>query len=439
MAHFDEDARYLVDVHIVHGFCQIDDGNLAKLERKAAAYGNIMLHAASVEPTWDVSGVHHAKMMILFRYDDMAQIVIHTANMTSQDWNDTRNMIWCSPWLPRLVQPPPGCQAYAEPAAAVGLAFQADLMEYLRAYNECAGTLGTLPGRLGAYDFSAVRAALVASVPGRYRVNGPRRGRWGLLGLAQQLCRVEVAPGDSDVVVQVPSIATLGSKDTWLKGCLHAALAATATAREHVPGAPEPSLKILFPTADDIRRSVGGYGAGAGILTTLSTPQHTKQLAYLRPLLHRWGAGILDSQASAHGDAARPWTGLGRRPICHAKTYVRRAQGGNIEWALMTSADLSRQAWGHPPSGARGKMYLPSWELGVLIWPSMFGRNAQMAATTNADLPSQSGPGSPDVLVGVRLPYTTPLCPYEADDIPWIASRDYDKPDCLGQWWRGRS
>lgn len=236
-------------------------------------------------------GVHHAKLMILLRHDNTAQIVIHTA-ITSLDWYGTRNAIWCSPLLPRLGQRPQHSQASTDPAAAIGHTFKKDLIEYLRAYNARSRAIGTLPGRLGGYDFSAVRAALVASVPGRYPAGGAQSDRWGWPGLRRLLSTVPAAPGASDVVAQVSAVATLGSTDEWLSRCLRPALATTAPEQEDVPGASEPNLKILFPTAEDVRRSAGGHSAGAGVLTSISTPQQIKQLAYLRPFLCRQGRGV---------------------------------------------------------------------------------------------------------------------------------------------------
>lgn len=82
-------------------------------------------------------------------------------------------------------------------------------------------------------------------------------------------------------------------------------------------------------------------------------------------------------------------------------------------------------------------MTIASWELGVLIWPSIFGQDVQMVATTDGDLPTQSTIHNPTVLVGVRTPYTMPLRPYQADEIPWVVSMEHTEPDCLGRTWAG--
>lgn len=59
------------------------------LEKQAAeSYPNVQLIPAYMP---DPFGTHHTKMMILFRHDDFAQVVIHTANMIEQVSKDAGN------------------------------------------------------------------------------------------------------------------------------------------------------------------------------------------------------------------------------------------------------------------------------------------------------------------------------------------------------------
>lgn len=37
-------------------------------------------------------GTHHSKMLVLFRRDETAQVVIHTANMIPRDWKNVSCM-----------------------------------------------------------------------------------------------------------------------------------------------------------------------------------------------------------------------------------------------------------------------------------------------------------------------------------------------------------
>lgn len=58
----------------------------------------------------------------------------------------------------------------------------------------------------------------------------------------------------------------------------------------------------------------------------------------------------------------------------HIKTYTRVFAGpkrNRIAWYLLTSANLSRAAWGEYQKN-RTQLHIKSYELGVLICPSLF-------------------------------------------------------------------
>jgi hypothetical protein len=229
-------------------------------------------------------GTHHTKMMVLFRHDETAQVIIHTANMIAKDWTNMTNAVWKSPILTRTACPPDSsdCRISSLPIGR-GERFKADLLNYFRAYNRRQPTCHDLVQKLGHYDFSDVRAALVASVPGTFDVNDTSHTPWGWAALRQTLGAIEMSPGPSELVVQISSIATLGAKDEWLQKTLFDSLkvckGGTIT---------RPEFKVVFPTADEIRRSIDGYNSGASIHTKIQSQQQVKQLQYLRPLLHHW-------------------------------------------------------------------------------------------------------------------------------------------------------
>jgi tyrosyl-DNA phosphodiesterase 1 len=97
---------------------------------------------------------------------------------------------------------------------------------------------------------------------------------------------------------------------------------------------------------------------------------------------------------------------------------------------LVTSANLSKQAWGEATNSA-GEVRVCSYEIGVMVWPRLFGENATMVPTFKSDTPSE-GKTSDEVLVGARMPYDLPLVPYAKDDLPWCATGSYAEPDWLG-------
>lgn len=55
-----------------------------------------------------------------------------------------------------------------------------------------------------------------------------------------------------------------------------------------------------------------------------------------------------------------------------------------------------------------------------------------MVGTFRTDTPSEAAGGGKNV-VGLRMPYSTPLQKYGEDEIPWVASQAHTEPDSLGR------
>jgi hypothetical protein len=248
------------------------------LQEQVVEHKNVQLHAA---PMPEMFGTHHSKMMILFRHDDFAQVIIHTANMIAKDWTNMTNGVWKSPLLSKMPVLETSSTGPGSPTS-IGQRFKIDLLNYLRCYDSRRRTCGSLVERLSGYDFSGVRAVLVASVPGRHTLHNGAETRWGWAALSEHLKSIPCAPGTSEVVVQISSIATLGAKDDWLKKTLFGPLSGSKNLMTN------PKFKVVFPTADEIRRSLDGYASGGSIHTKIQSPQQAKQLQYLRPIFHHW-------------------------------------------------------------------------------------------------------------------------------------------------------
>ncbi|TGJ81080.1 hypothetical protein E0Z10_g7690 [Xylaria hypoxylon] len=442
MEHLDEDTRALTKVHVVHGFWKREDRNRLMLQEQAGQHKNITLHTAYMP---EMFGTHHSKMLVLVRHDDTAQVIIHTANMIAKDWTNMTNGVWVSPLLPKLESPRQVAGAHG--AIGSGSRFKFDLLSYLRAYNTVRNVCGSLVEKLAKYDFSAVRGALIASVPGRHDVDQePEATRWGWQGLKETLKSVPVQVGTSDIVVQISSIATLGANDTWLQRTLFDSLSASRSPRQQLrstarPRNSKPSFKIIFPTPDEIRRSLDGYASGGSIHTKVQSSAQTNQLQYLRPLFHHWANdsadGVLASTSAAeygtHKDAGR------KRAAPHIKTYIRYGEK-SIDWALLTSANVSKQAWGEAINRA-GEVRVASWEIGVLVWPELLTGDAEakMIGTFKTDEPKSEEANGDDSspIVGLRIPYDLPLQKYANSEVPWVATMSYTEPDRLGKMWLG--
>ncbi|KAI1102373.1 phospholipase D/nuclease [Jackrogersella minutella] len=412
MNHFDEDTRSLVKVHVVHGFWKRDDLQRLSLEQQSAQYDNVTLHTAYMP---EMFGTHHSKMLVLFRHDDTAQVIIHTANMISKDWTNLTNGVWQTPRLPRLVGP----QASSKLDMRIGRGpkFKADLLNYLRAYNTRRQICKTMVDELEKYDFSAVRGALVASVPGRHDVNeeDPNKTRWGWAGIKPVLRSIPVQEGKSEVVIPI-----------WLKRTLFDSLSLPSVRAN----TPKPTFKIIFPTPDEIRGSLDGYASGGSIHMKIQSATQAKQLQYMKPFLYHW-ANDCDKGTIEEGKTR---DGGRKRAAPHIKTYIRYNENRTIDWALLTSANISKQAWGEATNGT-GQIRIASWEIGVLVWPELFDDKAKMVGTFMKDMPTEGDLDGDEALVGLRIPYTLPLQKYGGTEIPWVATASYPQPDRLGRAW----
>lgn len=412
----------------------------------------------------EMFGTHHSKMMILIRHDDTAQVIIHTANMIARDWANMTQALWKSPLLP-LIKTETKVDRNQRHAVGSGQKFKVNLLNYLKEYNQKRPVCNSLVQNLAKYDFSAIQAALVASVPGRHNIyDETEETKWGWAALKQALQNVPVQEGKSQIVVQISSIATLGPTDTWLRRTLFESFKAS----KNKPGRREPTFKIVFPTPDEIRRSLNGYVSGASIHTKVQSAQQAKQLLYLKPFFCHWANDAPNGQRKflyhdnlifffcwpkltpSHnhielGQDAPVQEAGRKRAAPHIKTYIRYGADASIDWALTTSANLSKQAWGEAVNGA-GEVRIASWEIGVLVWPSLFAEKARMVGTFQKDAPDseegvvESTPteaGTRNPVVGIRIPYDLPLQAYGADEMPWVATASYPEPDWKGQMWTG--
>jgi tyrosyl-DNA phosphodiesterase-1 len=181
------------------------------------------------------------------------------------------NAVWLSPTLPVLRDTTPTSQPDAPMGS--GHRFKADLLNYLRAYNTKRDVCKPLVDQLASYDFSAVRGAFIASVPGRHPIHDePSATRFGWAATKHALRSVPVQLGKSEIVVQISSIATLGATNAWLERTLFHSLSSATLSN------PRPDFKIVFPTTPEIRRSLDGYASGGSIHTKIQSAQQAKQL-----------------------------------------------------------------------------------------------------------------------------------------------------------------
>ncbi|KAJ4291801.1 hypothetical protein N0V90_009696 [Kalmusia sp. IMI 367209] len=468
MPHFDVDVRDMIKVKIVHGFWKREDERRVKLIEVADRYPNVELISAFMP---DPFGTHHSKMLILFRHDDLAQVVIHTANMIPRDWNNMTQAAWISPLLPlqsTASTSPAGENINGAHPIGSGERFKTDLLRYLGAYDN---RLKGLTEQLVRYDFSAIRAAFLGSAPSRQKPSAAKstiQTSFGWLGLKEILSSIQIKDishtTPPSIVIQISSIATLGTNSTWLKH-LQSVLRSSASkdqapkvrnffakassSQDNATKKPSPTFNIIFPTAPEIRSSLDGYGSGGSIHTKIQSTAQQRQLEYLRPLFCHWthespGASTVQRREAHRGPAAP-----------HIKTYIRFSDADmrTIDWAMVTSANLSKQAWGELEN-KKEEVWIQSWETGVVVWPGLYGesKDTVIVPVFGRDLPQSEdvsgivGEGMGEVetrnvvgktVVGFRMPYDTPLSPYTPSEVPWCATLADDEPDWMGRTWQG--
>ena len=124
-----------------------------------------------------------------------------------------------------------------------------------------------------------------------------------------------------------------------------------------------------------------------------------------------------------------------------------------MDWAMVTSANLSKQAWGAAPN-VNGDVRVCSYELGVVVWPGLWeeglaaggaeGVAAEMVPVFKKDTlaiedqpqPHDLKSGPLPLQIGLRMPYDLPLVSYTADDEPWCATKSHDELDWRGGSWQ---
>ncbi|KAJ3106081.1 tyrosyl-DNA phosphodiesterase 1 [Phlyctochytrium planicorne] len=364
-----------------------------------------------VFPQVEMYGTHHTKAMIIFYKNDTARVVIHTANLVQKDWGKKSQGCWVSDILSKKSQ---------ANGSYISSDFESDLLAYLTSYGR---PLEDLRALVKQYDFSNVRAAIVGSVPGRHSEHN--KFKWGHLRMRNLLSEVPLSTRcrrSSSIVLQFSSIGSLGNTNKWLVDEFGASLSRTSTSGLM----PNPPLKIVFPTVEEVRDSNQGWSAGRSI------PHNEKNWndhsSYLRPLLHRWKGNLAGRNDS----------------MPHIKTFARvNEDSGDLSWLYIGSHNLSKAAWGTLQSNG-AKLYIRSYELGVLLHPTLFKKSIPEAGSsmvlfknvvpsTLANITFGRIRPQTDIVVPIRLPYDLPLTPYRLDQDPWRWDVAFPGFDSQGQ------
>lgn len=368
--------------------------------------------------------------------------------------------VWRSPLLPLTLDHGGSQTSVATTGSSVGDTFKNAILSYFAKYNK-SRTGGLVEG-LEKYSFHDIRAVFIGSVPGIFQVDGRGKGdMWGWMALKRIMGDIPLCSDSQDqnecdpggIVVQVSSIATLGQTNVWFSPVFSKALSASRSAQDSSASSKpkKPKLSIIFPTAEEVRNSLNGYNSGAAIHTRIQSKSQQKQLSYLQPFLCRWDSSSPLMTSGQRSLSSTMGSSSGRsRAAPHIKTYIRFADEActKIDWAMLTSANLSTQAWGSSFGNSSGRLMeqgegdvkICSYEAGVVVYPELFKdfeeQVVEMVPVFKKDTPVMDGVGRKKV-VGLRMPYDLPIKPYGENDLPWCTTMSYGEADWKGQSWEG--
>ncbi|KAL8143841.1 hypothetical protein V2J09_016873 [Rumex salicifolius] len=406
-------------VLVVHGE---GDGTMEYM--KMTKPPNFILH----KPPLPISyGTHHSKAMLLI-YPRGVRVVVHTANLIYVDWNNKTQGLWMQdfPWK--------GQSNLNEVSE-----FENDLVDYLSVLKlpEFTANLPTLgsfkinSSFFKKFDYGDAVVRLVGSVPGYH--TGPYLRKWGHMKLRSILekCSFDKQFQHSPLVYQFSSLGSLDEK--WMAE-LKSSMSSGTTDDKTPLGLGEPL--IIWPSVEDVRCSLEGYAAGNAV----PSPLKNVEKAFLNKYWAKW-------KASHTGRC---------QAMPHIKTFVRYS-GQNIAWFLLTSANLSKAAWGSLQKN-NSQLMIRSYELGVLYLPSLMKKGSGFSCTDYKDIvkdkeqpanskaqksklvtlawnENESSEANSELVVRLPIPYQLPPPLYTPEDVPWSWDRRYQKKDVHGQVW----
>ncbi|PIK48921.1 putative tyrosyl-DNA phosphodiesterase 1-like [Apostichopus japonicus] len=362
---------------IVHGE---DRQGKISLHEAAHNFPNVTLCQAKLDMLY---GTHHSKMMLLI-YTNGLRVVIHTANLVEQDWDQKTQGVWISPLFPKLEE---GELSLDGITADSVTHFKRDLVEYLSMYKSIS--LMRWKKHILQHDFTSARVFLIASIPGRH--TNDAKSKWGHMKVRKILSKQ--GPDSAMVrnwsaIGQFSSVGSLGADQTkylcgeWLQSMLSSRGVSTQYASRDVS---TKTLKLIFPTIDNVRTSLEGYKAGASIPYNI---QNARRQEYFHTFLHKW-------KASNRGRS---------RASPHLKSYsLLSPDSKKAAWFMVTSANMSKAAWGMLEKNS-SQLMIRSYEIGVLFLPHLFDENCKQFSVSEEE--------KSESYLHFPLPWDVPLEPY---------------------------
>lgn len=375
-------------------------------------------------------GTHHSKAAVIF-YPDGVRVAIMTANYIELDFLGKTQGVFVQDFPKKTVD---------MMKEGLACAFEDDLISYLEHVRLMStSALTTFLGlvrQLRDYDFTSADVVIIASVPGRHTA---KDAKWGHLKMSAVLRKTALGgataiggatasiatDGPPTLLMQFSSIGSIGEKGKYLSELADSLFEGQCR-----------QLQLVWPTVQCVAHSIQGYMAGGSLPCNASTICEDSQrvLSTLKEgftgNLYRWEG----SPSERH--VATP----------HMKCYFkyRIAEGKNyLDWFLLTSMNLSQAAWGLLQSN-NTKLYIKSYELGVLLIPSRVRTLKRLYSCT--PLHSVLGLDSPEAenillasdrnflgpSIRINIPFEVPPPRYSVVDEPWTWDTNHMKPDRFG-------
>lgn len=333
---------------------------------------------------------HHTKMMLLTYKDKSMRVVISTANLYEDDWHNRTQGLWISP---RLAELDGTCDTMAGESPT---GFRADLLRYLTAYQ--LSHLQPWISRIRRADFSAINVFLITSVPGTHIEDTAAGHHHHGHARVGYLLSKHSAPIDdtSPVVAQCSSIGSFGANaNLWLL-----AEFINSFRRDSTPMGLRkvPPFRLIYPSFNNVMGSHDGI-LGGGCLP-YGGKIHNKQV-WLQKYMFQWKA-----------------TGRARnQAMPHIKTYARWTDK-KLFWFMLTSANLSKAAWGIFNKGNKitTPLRISNYEAGVLFLPKFVVKQTYFPMDNDESTSIRAFPSLYDI----------PLTAYSCDDTPFLSDILFD-------------
>ncbi|KAJ3067459.1 hypothetical protein HDU98_009314 [Podochytrium sp. JEL0797] len=285
----------------------------------------------------------HVKIGVLF-HDMYVRVVVTSANLVDYDWNDLENVVWMQDFPVRSVASGNrlnGDAATEEASSPLGVAFQSDLIDLLKEMEAQAWVWEALE----AFDFSACKARLVVSRPGKFE--GDEAFRYGVGRLSSIVHEVRESSGKKEDVSLLYQTSSLGSlSKSWLTD-FESACRGTLFLNPQQPR-PEPSIEIVFPTRETIQNSTLGP-SGSGTIT--------------------WNRAMWEKCEYKH--LLRDAVSKRRGALSHCKILICESEkSGKNVYYYCGSHNMTMSAWGKPSVFGKKKerrVEISNWEVGVLL------------------------------------------------------------------------